>query len=292
VERIITRLGGGFSGAGELNEASMERTVEAIGTLADLSRRERVEKTFAVGTGVLRAAGNQREFLEKVKQRTSIILRVLSGEEEARLMLEGVLWSLPDKTLPRLVVDIGGWSTEILWVEGEVPRETVSLELGVVALAERFLKRDPPLPGEVEALEIHTRKLLEEIRARWEGAGRASRNLHPYLVGTAGTATTLAAIDQGLTVYHPQKISGHLLSLAALRMMYLRLRSLSSEERLGIPGLEKGREDLIVAGAAILISLLEVFDLPVLEVIDSGLLEGVLLERMKAIADRGLRNAD
>ncbi len=291
VERIITRLGGGFSEAGELNESSMERTVEGISTLADRSKKDGVTEIFAVGTGVLREAKNRKDFLARVERRTGISLRLLSGEEEANLMLQGVLWSLKEKTLPRLVTDVGGWSTEILWVEGGIPRETVSLRLGAVALTEEFLKADPPLIRELEELEFHTRNLLPGIREQWENAGRTVRDLHPNLIGTAGTATTLAAIDLGLTIYDVQKVNGHLISLQQIKNLYLRLRSLPVKERQKVPGLEKGREDLIIAGTVIILNLLQAFDLTTLEVIDSGLLEGVLLEgiRKLRIGDCGMR---
>ncbi len=278
VERIITRLAGGFSEAGELQDSSMERTVGAIRTLTDSSRGKGVKKIFAVGTGVLREAKNGEDFLGRVSKETGINLRLLSGVEEGKLMLRGVLWSLKDKTLPRLVVDVGGWSTEILWVEGEVPRETLSLGLGAVALTESFLKTDPPAREELKALETHTRKMIQEVHAGWERTERRARDLHRNLVGTAGTATTLAAIDLGLEAYDPEKINGHLVSLDRVKSLYLCLLSLPLKERRQVPGLEKGREDLIVAGAAIFLALLEIFELEALEVIDSGLLEGALLE--------------
>ena len=105
-----------------------------------------------------------------------------------------------------------------------------------------------------------------------------ARDLHPSLVGTAGTATTLAAIDLGLNLYDPQKINGHQIPHFRLKNIYLRLLSLPLSDRRMVPGLEKGREDLIIAGAAIVLNLLEIFELTALEVIDSGLLEGVLLD--------------
>jgi exopolyphosphatase/guanosine-5'-triphosphate,3'-diphosphate pyrophosphatase len=281
VERTITRLAGGFSEAGQLKDSSMDRTVGAIRALADLSRGRGVEKIFAVGTGVLREAKNGGDFLERVAKETGVTLHLLSGAEEGRLMLRGVLWSLKDKSLPRLVVDVGGWSTEILWVEGEVSRETLSLGLGAVALTERFLTTDPPARQELKALETHTRNMIREVHAGWERAERRARDLHPNLVGTAGTATTLAAIDLGLDTYDPGKINGHLVSLEGLKDLYLRLCSLPLRERHDIRGLEKGREDLIVAGALIFLALLETFELEAMEVIDSGLLEGVLLQGME-----------
>jgi exopolyphosphatase/guanosine-5'-triphosphate,3'-diphosphate pyrophosphatase len=153
----------------------------------------------------------------------------------------------------------------------------------VVALTERFLKADPPLARELEELETHSRNLLREIRKQWENAGKRVRNLHPNLIGTAGTATTLAAIDLGLPAYDPQKVNGHLISLHYLKDIYHLLRSLPIRDRQKVPGLERGREDLIVAGAVVILNLLEVFGLTTLEVIDSGLLEGVLLEGIRQL---------
>ena len=127
-------------------------------------------------------------------------------------MLRGVLWSIQERHLPRLVADIGGWSTEILWAEGETALETASLDLGVVAFTEKFFKQDPPLSEEVSALENRARKIIREVREAWEGKGRSLGSLQGHLVGTAGTATTLAAIDLGLAVYDPRKISGHRIS--------------------------------------------------------------------------------
>ena len=108
--------------------------------------------------------------------------------------------------------------------------------------------------------------------------------LHPHLVGTAGTMTTIAAIDQGLTVYDPQKITGHRISRSALEKIHFHLRSIPVEERRGVPGLEKGREDLIIAGAVVALNLLEVFGLETLMAVDSGLLEGVLLDGLERMA--------
>ncbi len=280
-ERIITRLGGDFSAARRLDEASMERTMEALRSFGELLRREEVEKVFAVGTGVLRQARNGLAFLERVRETTGLRLRLLTGEEEALLMLRGVLSSLRDPDAPHLVSDVGGWSTEVLWVEKGERVRTASLELGAVALSEKFIRHDPPLASELEALHESIRSPLEELRRRWESQGGRVENLHPRLVGTAGTATTLAAIDLTLSAYDPQRINGHRISLPRLEEIDRRLRSLPLEERRKIVGLEKGREDLIVVGAAILLNLLQIFERTTLEVIDSGLLEGILLEGME-----------
>lgn len=292
VERVITRLGGNFSAAGNLCPASMIRTLGALRRFADLLQEEGVERAFAVATGVVREAKNGAKFLETVFRETGLSLRLLSGEEEARMMLQGVLWSLRERTSSRLIADVGGWSTEVLWVEGTVPRVTLSLMLGAVALTERFLKSDPPRHQELEGLEAHTRNFLGGVKNQMEKEGRETKDLHPHLVGTAGTATTLAAVDLGLWDYDPRKINGHRISHGHLENIYLHLRSLSIDERRKVPGLERGREDVVVAGTAILLSLLDVFRLTTLEVIDSGLLEGALLEGMKHEAGSKERGAE
>jgi exopolyphosphatase/guanosine-5'-triphosphate,3'-diphosphate pyrophosphatase len=292
VEKKITRLGGDFSPACELNESSMERTVEALKIFADLLKKKGAETVFAVATGVVREARNGEDFLQKVLHHTGISLRLLSGDEEAHLMLQGVLWSLPEKVSPRIITDVGGWSTEILCVEREVPQKTLSVRLGTVALAEGFLKNDPPQRQELEAIEGSVRDLFRKIRGDWAKSGCPTQKLHPHLVGTAGTATTLAAIDLDLHQYDSQKVNGHLISRSRLEEMNLYLGSLPIAARRKIPGLEGGREDLILAGSAILLGIMEVFDLTSLEVIDSGLLEGILLEGIHQLrmADYGWGN--
>ena len=281
-ERIITRLGGDFSAARRLDEFSMERTVEALRSFGELLRREKVEKVFAAGTGVLREAQNGPAFLERIRERTGLHLRLLTGEEEGLLMLRGVRSSLRDPDAPHLLTDVGGWSTEVLWVEkGEVIR-TASLGLGAVALCEKFITHDPPADFELESLNESIRFPLQELRRRWEKEGGRFEDLHPRLVGTAGTATTLAAIDLALPAYDPERINGHRISLGGLEEMTRRLQSLPLDERMKVVGLEKGREDLIVAGSAVLLNLLKVFERSALEVIDSGLLEGILLEGIRA----------
>jgi len=281
VERSITRLGGNFSPEGNLDEQAMQRTLETLTGFADWLKQERVEKIFAVGTGVLREAKNGKAFVERVAKQIGLPLRIVTGEEEAGLMLKGVLGSLPGKTSSRLIADVGGWSTEVVWAEGQEARRMVSVPLGALALTERFLREDPPPLKDLESLTTWTRSVLAAIRKAFEKEGLGVAGLDPHLVGTGGTVTTLAAIDQGLTVYDPKRITGHRIPYSALERIYFHLRSIPVGERRGIPGLEKGREDLIIAGAVIALNLLEVFGLKTLMGVDSGLLEGILLDGLE-----------
>ena len=291
VERIITRLGGDFSPRKGLNKFSMQRTLEALRSFAALLEGEGVKKVFAVGTGVLRKARNRSAFVRAVREQTGFSLRVISGKEEAQAMARGVMGSLKNRTTPRLIVDVGGGSTEMIWMERPTLRKTVSLDLGVVELSERFFSGDPPSPAEMQALNRFVQPVLAEVRRQWKKEGWDDRKVHSHLAGTAGTVTTLGAIDLSLSVYDPKKVTGHRIPLSKLRIMHRRLSSLSLKERGRVPGLEKGREDLILAGSAILLNLMEVFGRSALEVIDSGLLEGVLLEGMDQMrkSESGMR---
>ena len=284
VERKITRLGGNYSAREGLDGAAVLRTLKALRGYARLLQREKVEAIFAVATGVVREAPNGQDFLERVRGFSDIPVRLISGEEEAAFMWQGVRWSLKENASHRLAADMGGWSTEILWVEGGKPKRLQSLPLGVVDLGERFLHHDPPTADELRGLEMHIRETLEGSIAWLAGEGLPGKELHPYLVGTAGTMTTLAAIDLGLRVYDPEKTSHHQMTFAGLQKMYHRLCSLTLWERAKVPGLERGREDLIVPGTASVLGLLDVFRLQGLMVIDSGLLEGVLLDGLSRLS--------
>ena len=262
----------------------MLRTVAALQTFAAGLPQEEVEAVFAVATGVVREAKNGGEFIEEVREKTGFSLRLISGEEEARLMLRGVLGSLKDRILSGIVVDIGGGSTEILWVEDNQPQGARSLGLGVVALCERFLQSDPPGIKEIEAMETYAQGVLENSREWFQRRGLRLSTLDPRLVGTAGTMTTLAAIDQKLLVYDPQRVNGHPIARPALEEMYFHLRSLPMQERRKIPGVEAGREDLIVAGAGVALGILKVFEREGLVVMAAGLLEGVLLDGISRLS--------
>ncbi|MGB9700622.1 MAG: exopolyphosphatase [Thermodesulfobacteriota bacterium] len=280
-ERIITRLGGKYTEDKGLDSEAMERTIAALKDLQNLLAKEKNVQIFAVGTGVMRQALNREEFRNKIYRETGINLRILTGEEEAALMLKGIRWGWKEeKEQPCLIVDIGGWSTEVVWVQHNLPRHTQSVDLGAVALGEKFLTKDPPSQREERQLNKYIKKILTSLRAEFKRCGLPTDSSLSTLVGTAGTITTLAAIDQKLANYDPQKINNYSLQLQQIRKIYGDLVALPAKERLKIPGLEKGREDLIIAGTAILINLMEIFSIPRLIVVDSGLLEGILLSKI------------
>jgi len=161
-----------------------------------------------------------------------------------------------------------------------------------VALSERFLKSDPPEIEELKAMEYHAQGVLQRSREWFTREGLEGSKPESCFVGTAGTMTTLAAIDQRLSIYDPQRISGHRIPRSTLESIYRHLCSVAMQERREIPGVEEGREDLIVAGAGVALSILSVFEGKEWVVIDSGLLEGVLLEGISQNADCRMQIAE
>ncbi len=263
--RIITRLGEMLDRTGLLSEAARQRSLRALDTFARDIRRMQPAAVCTVGTSALRSAGNAQEFIEEVRGHTGLEVRVIAGQEEARLTLLGVTRSL--NVHPAVVVDIGGGSTEIVIVSRSV--ET-SLPLGAVYLTDRFINRDPPLPGDLKLLRQEIQAILESSRLIPAGPGD--------LVGTAGTITTLAAMHQELTTYDPAMITGHILTREAVQKMVLMLSHTPLAERSKIPGLEPGREDIILAGAIVVEEIMMRFGYERMIVSDWGLREGILFD--------------
>lgn len=283
VERSITRLGGNFSRAKGLDAAAMDRTLKGLQSFSRLFRAYQVQSVFAAATGVLREAKNRRSFLAEVARRTGLTLRLLSGQEEAHLMFQGVLSSLQEIRPWLFIVDIGGWSTEIIWAEKGIARKTASIGLGTVALCEKYLKSDPPEELEMEKMGQKVETVLRRVLQKWKGQGWRRKKGQGGLVGTAGTITALAAIDLGLSVYDPAKITGHCISRSRLGQMLGHLRFLPAIERRRIPGMEMGREDLILSGAVVVSKMLDLVRLEEVMVVNSGLLEGVLMDGISCL---------
>lgn len=271
--RAISRLSEGLWREGELQPQAMERT---LGVLRDFRRRLEgiyLDGFAAVATSPLRAAKNGREFGERVRQETGWTLRVASGREEARWAVLGVREALPDLPPRFVLADIGGGSTEIVAVESEEAGAVLSLDLGAVRLTEAYFSRAPVPADELERLREAIRGRLATaapLRQRWAGAP---------LVGTAGTMTTLAAVDQGLEVYDSFRINGHALSRGRVGELREELQGKSAEELSRVAGLEPGRRDIIVAGAALAEELGGYFQCPGFLVSDYGVREGIVIDQ-------------
>ncbi|MFO7982978.1 MAG: Ppx/GppA phosphatase family protein [Desulfuromonadales bacterium] len=269
--RSITRLGGGFSREKGLSPAAMSRTLETLQEFAEEIRSEGVRSVRAVGTEALRKAPNGGQFAKEVQTQTGLPLEIIAGDEEARLASAGVLAALSPQPDQCLIFDIGGGSTEFILAEGGRVSFHKSYSLGVVRLAE-----------DVSSIEERTRvvesavdELIHDLAAN---GCQLKKEKNFALVGTAGTVTTLAAIDMEMADYDWRRVNNHRLERQSLIDIYQRLLDLSPEEREEVPGMEKGRGDLIIPGISVVLELLAKIDCSFLIVSDFGLLEGALID--------------
>jgi exopolyphosphatase/guanosine-5'-triphosphate,3'-diphosphate pyrophosphatase len=272
-EQRVTRLGEGFRTTGALGDAAAARTAAAVIDYVARARSAGATRVVIAATSAVRDAANGRMFVRELEQATGIGVRVISGEEEARLTLAGIVAGLG--RLPGVVVafDIGGGSTEYILARDGALVTAVSLRLGVVPLAERF-----PFPNAVEANGYTELRAVVDAQLRRELPPAIATARVDTLVGTAGTVTTLAALDLDLAEYDPARVQGHVLTRAAIERQRRRLNALDVAGRAALPCLERGRADLIVGGVAIIEATLDQLGIEQLTVSDWSLREGLVAE--------------
>ena len=281
LKREMTRLGQGLKDHASLKPQAMKRCLNVLEDFSKIIDRYKVEKAFAVTTSAAREAKNGQDFIDQIYRRTGIQARILTGSEEAALTLKGVFSVVDGTESMNLVVDIGGGSTELILTEGISPIQTTSIGLGAVHLLENLIASDPPALHELDDLRKYIHNILQQfdiLNYLCKCKSSNACSVQPRLIGTAGTVTSLAAIDQMMEEYDPQKINNYVLTREAVENIFQHVCSISIAKRKAIPGLEKGREAVIVPGAAILIAIMDLFSFDQLIVSDAGLLEGILLD--------------
>jgi exopolyphosphatase/guanosine-5'-triphosphate,3'-diphosphate pyrophosphatase len=256
----ITRLGEGVDERRRLLPVPIARVRNCLSEYRQELEALGAERTLCIATSSVRDAENGEAFLGEIEWSYGFTTRLLSGTEEAAMMIGGVTSGRPPLD-DVLVVDIGGGSTELVVADnGEVASAT-SLDIGCVRVTERFLCSDPPTRPELAAAGAYVRSLLPPLEAT-NG------------IGVAGTVTTLATIDLGDTEYDPARTHGHRLSLASIEAQLDRLAGMTTEERLALPGLEPGRASVIVAGVIVLREVMTAYGLAEIEVSERDVLHG------------------
>jgi exopolyphosphatase / guanosine-5'-triphosphate,3'-diphosphate pyrophosphatase len=230
--------------------ADYRRELEALGA----------ERTLCIATSSVRDAENGEAFLGEIEWSYGFTTRLLSGQEEAAMMIRGLTAGRPPLD-DVLVVDIGGGSTElVVATEGKIAFAT-SLDIGCVRITERFLGSDPPSKPELAAASAYVRSLLPPVETS-------------HVIGVAGTITTLATLDLGDDEYDPERTHGHRIPLASVEDQLGRLAAMTTEERLAVPGIEPGRAPVIVAGVVVLREVLTAYGLKEIEVSERDVLHG------------------
>ena len=234
-----------------------------------------MKKVRASATSAVRDAKNGALFVDKVFQETGIQLVVIDGDLEARLTLDGVLSGLDSECSTLVVLDVGGGSTEFTVSSNGTPIFIKSMPIGVVRLTEGFRTRNE--------MAERVQSVIDQLEIELFSAG-ITFSEDTELVGTAGTATTIAAIKLEMVDYDYRKVNNFTVSRSDILEIYERLSRLDPQERLSVKGLEKGREDLIIAGMVIITAVMDRFGFNRLKVSDFGLLEGLALSCSKSAA--------
>lgn len=289
----IVRLGEGLGASGRLSDEAMERAMAALKVSGEKVRRRRVVKFRAIATQACRIAANGPAFVNRVANETGVKLQIITPQEEARLSVTGCLNLLDNRHDAALVVDVGGGSTELSWVDlkGSAPgvtppvRAWLSVPIGVVTLAERFPEGDV-------ATEGWFRQMVDHVRAEIAAFKRADP-LKPlfaadraHLVGTSGAITSLAGMHLKLPRYDRNRVDGIWMSRGDCEAAADGLLALTAAERAAQPCIGPDRADLVLAGAAILQAVQEQWPCNRVRVADRGLREGILLSLM---SERGQR---
>ncbi|HPF35996.1 MAG TPA: hypothetical protein P5571_09565 [Candidatus Krumholzibacteria bacterium] len=267
-EAVVTRLGEDMDAEGDLNEAAMDRTLEAVRALAARADALGANKTVAVGTAAFRRARNADEFREMIKRRTKLTVKVLSGEEEARLAALAVRRTLELPAGKVAVADIGGGSTDVTLMTGGRVHLAESLPVGVRTLTDAHARQAPLSEDDGEDMARAIRDVLGDVDLT---AGT--------LVLTGGTASTLAAIRLGLKAFDPARVHGLRLDRQDVARVYDRLAGMTLPERRAVPGLPADRADVMPAGAALALALCTAAGVDALTVCSCGLRHGVLADR-------------
>jgi exopolyphosphatase/guanosine-5'-triphosphate,3'-diphosphate pyrophosphatase len=273
------RLGKGLDATGRLAADAVATSLEICREYRQVMDRHGVARPIVIATQAAREAANASDFLGPAEQILGAPIQVIAGEREAELAALAVARTFPELAATRyLVVDVGGGSTEVISVDAGRVVARASIPIGAVRLTERHLHHDPPSAPEIVALSADIDRQLATLDL--------PRSVP--VIGTAGTATTLAAVKLGLSRYDPEAVTGLRISRDAVNVLHARLLALSVEDRKAMPGIEPQRADVIAAGAAIFAQVLQRIDGPVLITCDRGIRWGLAYEAMSTAAPAGV----
>ncbi len=291
----VVKLGEDLARTGRLSDAAMDRALGALSICADKLRRRNVRLARSVATEACRRAANGQDFIDRVQRETGIVLDIISAEEEARLAVLGCHILLEQGNGPAVIFDIGGGSTELVLVEpgGKVPRilDWQSVPWGVVSLTDTVGRGEDSEEARLKRYGEMRRVVSESFAPFADRIAESATHEDIRLLGTSGTVTTLASLHLELPHYDRKAVDGLIVPSHSMRHISSRLSRLSPAERSELPCIGHDRADLVVAGCAILESILDLWPATRLGVADRGIREGILRSLMAAErhSERSLR---
>jgi exopolyphosphatase/guanosine-5'-triphosphate,3'-diphosphate pyrophosphatase len=271
-EREILRLGQETLVNRHISSAAMLRATNCLKRFRSIAGEHGAEKIVAIATASVREANNSREFISRVEEETGLLVEILSGIEEARLIgLAASQGCTPEETTS-LNIDIGGGSTEISIFRDAEPITLRSMKVGAVGLTDRFIRSDPPGTNEL-------RDLRSEIRASIHDPATELREQHwDYTTATSGTALTI-----GAALNHIAPPASTTITLSGLKKLNATLAALTIAERQTVAGLSAQRADIIVAGGFVLEEVMSALGIESLRTCDWSLREGVIIDRLRQL---------
>ena len=281
----IVRLGEKLQQTGRLSDDAMHRTIDALRVCANKLKWRQVTRVRLVATEACRMASNGAEFINRVREETGLGLEIIDRETEAGLAAVGAEPLVDPEAETALVFDIGGGSTEVLWMKRNGLRfDTVawtSLAAGVVTISEQFGGGVDVTPAAFAAMRDFLRPMLREFADRVSSANGQIPPIPSHLLGTSGTVTTIAGVQLGLPRYDRSRVDGCWLNSDEIGAVTHRLLHMTYEQRAASPCIGRERADLVLAGCAILEEIRLAFPATRIRVADRGLREGILTMLMK-----------
>lgn len=286
----VVRLGQGLDDEGILSKEAIDRTIEALDICVAKIKRRGVTHMRNVATHACREATNCDEFIERVEKEVRIKLHIIDSAEEARLAVMGCKALLERKYSHAIVFDIGGGSTELIWVKilGNGMPEIIdwtSIPFGVVNLSEKYGTQETISGPKYQQMKQGILSAIESFKQKNDMTELVGQN-KVQLLGTSGTITTLTAMHLELEFYDRAQVDGASVKSARIRELCQKLSLLNFDERVALKGIGADRADLVVAGCAILESIMDLWPIDDIRVADRGIREGMLLDMMERYKPR------
>lgn len=271
-ELIVTRLGKDVSKTGIITEKALIRNIDALKYFKNKADRFGAEEVHAIATSAVRDASNGKLFAANAKIQARVDIRIISGEEEAELGLKGVMSEINDIQERVLVIDVGGGSTELVLGSKDEIDYSISIPIGCVKMTEQFFKNDSMCCEDIADMKCRLEELFREP------IEFLSKKRIDKVIAIGGTATTIAAIFHGLSIYNPEIVHNTVINVNVLDNTFKMLKDMTIQERFKVKGLQKERADVIPAGIYILQHIVESLKKDSFIVSQNDSLEGIIVK--------------
>ncbi len=273
-EQRIPRIGKGLNPGKPISIKKIDELIKILKDYNYVIKKFNCEKTFITATNALRIASNRNEIKKIIKDKLNLDINIISGEEEAELTFKGAIFQFND-IANSVVIDIGGGSTEIIYGNKNDVVFRKSYQIGVVTAKEKYLKHTPPQEAEISDFQNELEQIFDDLKIKDYKIKRS--------LAIAGTPTTLAAIKLNLLEYDEDILEGHILKCSEIKDLISELRKLRDYEIIKkFKAVVKGREDVILSGAIILLFLMQLSNLNDVLVSTKGIRYGVICKELFA----------